>query len=108
MLQEFVIFVADYVLRKGTLLNLDRLKTQVFLPDPGQILVDGMDPQIDSRGFEGVDEDRFVRQQVLLVQFRISSIEILYGIQICHNRVFGIVLLPKHPLESAEFQSFVV
>lgn len=107
-LQKLVIFVADYVLRKGTLLNLDRLKTQVFLPDPGQIFVDGMDSQIDGRGFETVDKDRFVSQQVPLAQLWISSKIVLYGIQICHNRVFGMVFLPKHPLESAEFQSFVV
>ena len=107
-LQKLVIFVADYVLREGTFLNLDRLKTQVFLPNPGQILIDGMDPQIDGRGFEGVDKDRFISQQVLLAQLWISSKIVLYGIQICHNRVFGIVLLPKHPLESAEFQVFVV
>lgn len=62
MLQKLVIFVADYILREGTFLNLDRLKTQVFLPNPGQILVDGMDPQIDSRGFKTVDKDRFVSQ----------------------------------------------
>ena len=67
-----------------------------------------MDPQIDGRGFEGVDKNRFVSQQVLLAQLRISSKKVLYGIQICHNRVFGIVLLPKHPLESADCQSFVV
>lgn len=72
-LQKLVILVADYVFRKGTFLNLDRLKTQVFLPDPGQILVDGMDSQIDGRGFETVDKDRFVSQQIPLAQLWISS-----------------------------------
>ncbi len=61
-LQKLVIFVADFILREGTILNLDRLKTQVFLPNPGQILVDGMDPKIDSRGLKTVDKDRFVSQ----------------------------------------------
>lgn len=107
-LQEFVIFVADYVFRKGTFLNFNRLKAQVFLPNPGQIFVDGMDPQIDGCGFESVGKDRFIGQQIPLAQLWISSKIVLYGIQICHNRVFGIVLLPKHPLESAEFQVFVV
>ena len=60
MLQKLVIFVADYILREGTFLNLDRLKTQVFLPNPGQILVDGMDPQIDGGRFEGVKKYRFI------------------------------------------------
>ena len=85
--EEAVIRVADDVLQKGLLLDLDELHLQVRLLDEVEVAVQGLKTQIHGLGLVVLHQPSLVGQQVLLVYFPILAIEEFHRLAVRGYRV---------------------
>ena len=60
-----------------------------------KILVDGLNPLVDSLRLEVLDKVGLVQEQVLLVHLLVSTVEFIYSMLVCRNRVVRHIVLAE-------------
>ena len=93
--QEDVVGIADDIFQEGLLLSLYRFQAKVRLVHIVKILVDGLNPLVDSLRLEVLDKVGFVQEQVLLVHLLVSTVEFIYSMLVCRNRVVRHIVLAE-------------
>ena len=68
--------------------------------DEVQVLVDGLYPEIDGLGLEGLDEVGFVDEKIPLVQFLVLREEIVHGVDVRRDGVLRQIRLTESGFES--------